>query len=82
MKLLRGACASWAEACQGVSVQVEVVAAGKPDHQVTALGIKSKAQCTPPQRQVFDLAHKVQVVAVTFTATLAAAFQPITAAKN
>jgi len=80
MKWLRGA--SWAEACECVSVQVEVITAGKPDHQVTTLRIKSKAQGAAAEGQVFDLAHKARVVAVAFTATFATTLQAITAAKD
>jgi len=63
-----------AEAFQSIAVQVEVVAARKPDHQVFA-GFQPEAQGAPAEGDLLDLTGEVLVVAVAFAAAFATALQ-------
>jgi hypothetical protein len=54
---------------------MEVVAAGKPHHQIAAFGFEAKAQGTAAECNVGDFLAVVAVVAVAFATAFAAALQ-------
>ena len=64
----------WAETLQGVAVQVQTVTPGEPYDEV-AIVVDAKPQRAAPGCQLFDPDDEFAVVAVAFTAALAAAFE-------
>jgi hypothetical protein len=63
------------EAFESLAVEMQVVAAGKPDDEMAL--IKAKAQGATAQGDVADVGGEVAVVAVALAAVLAAALQAL-----